>query len=399
MIKFNFEALSRKPRKKDLSKRGSSLPNINLVRFVLLSNTTGLYGGPTDTAAAQHRLTKELNQIMLTGRLNGDEPTFSDVDLKTFQVRHLLSLKSYFDLGSFSMIPVLWRYSKVQCAHISFARGITPYLFTIFCAINKTPVILQTHGMLTSRSSHAHKILDALITRKLVENSHRILALTIKEKESLISWHPKLELKVQVLGNPTNLLNKKSDEDSTNSVLFAARLHPRKRVQDFVNAAKISYELGQGIEYKVLGPDEGDLGIVSSYASELPNLEYLGSTTGNGVLEELSRSKVFALTSMDEPWGNVLISALAMGKPVVITSSSHLSTLIGDSQAGQVVPDKDPAAIAAAVAHMMQPNVYEVFAKNALELHRTAFSNDVVKNALYQLYVEAISKSARPINV
>jgi glycosyltransferase involved in cell wall biosynthesis len=247
--------------------------------------------------------------------------------------------------------------------------------------------------MLTSRSSILHKLLDTFLTKWLVEKSFKILALTERERQALIMWDSKIESLIEIVGNPTQITNETSGNVSIDSVLFAARLHPRKRVEDFVQAAKISNDSGVGVEYKILGPDEGDLAIVHASAPDIPNLKYLGSTNSVGVLNELSQSKVFALVSDEEPWGNVLISALAMGKPVVITASSHLSSVVGEAKAGIVVPDRDPAAIAEAVSQLMIPSIYNDFSENALELHKAFFSNSRVKNNLLNLYVEAISNS------
>ena len=364
----------------------SKYKDIDLVRFVLLANSKGLYGGPTDTAVEQHRLTSELNQVVLAGSFEGDSPKYRDVTLSTFRVRHLLELKSFLDVGSLSMFPILWEYSKAKCAHISFARGLSPYLFTLFCLVHKTPIVVQTHGMLTSRTSPFHKILDFLITKRLCERSDRILALTPIEAQALILWNSKLEPIIKVLGNPSNAYKPIVVDEPTNSVLFAARLHPRKRVIDFIQAARLSLSQGSQVEYKILGPDEGDLDLVLKGVEDLSNLNYLGSTTSDGVLEELSRSKVFALTSQNEPWGNVLVSALAMGKPVVLTESSHLANLIAESGAGIIVPDRDSTALAKAICDLLEPKVYGQFATRAKKLYLQKFGNEHIKTELLKTY-------------
>lgn len=387
---FENEKLSQSARKKRTLLKPPRViqkhENLDLVRFVLLANSKGLYGGPTDTAAAQHLLTSELNQVVLAGSFEGDSPAYRDVNLVTFKVRHLFGLKSYFDIGSIRMIPILWGYSKAKCVHISFARGLSTFLFTFFCLIHRTPILLQTHGMLTSRTSAFHKMLDFFITKRLCERSDRILALTSVEAEALIVWHSRLAPIIKVLGNPSNTYRPLVEYEPTNSVLFAARLHPRKRVSDFIEAARFSSSQGSQVEYKILGPDEGDLAIVLKGVEELPNLNYLGSTSSDGVLEELSRSKVFALTSQDEPWGNVLVSALAMGKPVVLTESSHLATLIAEAGAGIVVPDHDSSALANSINYLLEPKIYAIFAKEAKKLHLSHFTNENVKAELLEAY-------------
>ncbi|MGQ9492140.1 MAG: glycosyltransferase family 4 protein [Anaerolineae bacterium] len=61
---------------------------------------------------------------------------------------------------------------------------------------------------------------------------------------------------------------------------------------------------------------------------------------------------VLASTS-PEPFGRVLIEAMAAGKPVVAADGGAVREIIDDGVHGLVVPPSDPAALACAIAHLL----------------------------------------------
>ena len=248
--------------------------------------------------------------------------------------------------------------------------------------------VLQPHGMLTVRSSAMHRIFDALITKRLIGNA-TFIALTEVEAAQLEKWSPRIRGRVSVMGNPPPLEladHPASEPSITCDALFVARLHPRKRVLDFADAAARSNGNGWPETYAVVGPDEGDLPHLIARTRVTPNLEYRGATDSAGVLRELERCRVFVLSSLDEPWGNVLVSAICMGKPVVVTASSALAARIAESGAGIVVRDGDPEDIALAVHNLLDPANYASYRLAALRLAESQFSSDRVAEQLMKIY-------------
>ena len=365
---------------------------VKYVRYVLLGSDKGLYGGPFDTALSQARLFNYKSPLILFGHFEGDNPVIIGIETSSQKVRHLFGLRSFADLGSFAHFKALWKLSKCDLAHISFARGVSPILFTFFCRIRKSRHILQTHGMMTSRESIAIRLFDLAISGPLMTKASQIIALTSVEKEILGLRFPKLSSRISVVGNPPMLGVKPSTPHikSNHSVLFAARLHTRKKVLDFAGAAKESFKNGWSENYKVLGPDEGDLSELLRETRGLSNFEYLGVTNSQGVLEKLQESAVFVLCSQDEPWGNVLVAALTLAKPVVVTKSSALSPLVAQFAAGIVVEDGNPMQLARAVHEMLSTEKYAEYSLAAANLAKAHFSGASIRDALEDIYSKSV---------
>ncbi|HZT90063.1 MAG TPA: glycosyltransferase [Stellaceae bacterium] len=82
---------------------------------------------------------------------------------------------------------------------------------------------------------------------------------------------------------------------------------------------------------------------------------------------------VFALPSHHEPFGVVLIEAMAQALPIVTTASEGPSQIVSDGHDGVIVPTDDPAALAAALAGLLRDP--EAAAAMGARAYDTARSN------------------------
>jgi len=63
---------------------------------------------------------------------------------------------------------------------------------------------------------------------------------------------------------------------------------------------------------------------------------------------------VLVLASENEPFGLVLLEAMALGKPLVATRGGGVPEIVRDGETGTLVPVADPAALAAALARYLE---------------------------------------------
>ena len=366
-----------------------------IANYVLLGSKTGLYGGPFETSSNQVIIASQFgcDAKLYYGVFDGDQPEVA-VPHEAHLLWKLSRQRSYFWLTSFSQMRSGYTASSADIVHVSLARGIGPLAVSIFTLVRGGKLIVQTHGMLTSRESLLHDLYDACFTRPVLKSASKIIALTSVEERELQSKFPEVKGKVAVIGNPPSQLEQtlvpevSLDMSGPPKILFAARLHKRKRVLDFAMAAKEANRRGWKDWYQVYGPDEGDLTQLLTVSEELPNFHYAGKTDAQGVLEAIRVCDIFVLPSENEPWGNALVSAISLSKPVVVTRSSHLSSLIEEYSAGIVVPDGNPVEIAIACHQISDSETYKRFARGAHRLARQEFSMEKYLSALRETYLE-----------
>lgn len=355
------------------------------VSIVTLGSATGRYGGPYDTAVRQARIASEngAHAILLAGFMEGDKPSPSselgDTELRLVKVRRVLPTKGYTGLFSASFLLDL-----VKCIRssdyirVSTARELVPVAAIVVALLLGKPIVVQPHGMLTSRSSALHKLIDILL-RPLVRRSAVVVSLTDVEQAEVISWlGGKRRPIMQVLGNPVpfDIAAYRDGRPKGSDAVFIARLHPRKRVDVFIEASEISQGNSWPEKYVVVGPDDGDLSLVTAKVSNGNQaLVYEGAVGAEQVTDRVSRAGVFVLTSFAEPWGNVLAIALACGVPVVVPRSAALAGQIERAGAGVVVSDGDAAGFAEAIHQLLNDaDVYGNTSRAALALAESLLS-------------------------
>lgn len=370
---------------------------MRVLRIVTLGSATGKYGGPFDTAVSQARLLGNLANFrttVLTGHLPDDMPSVSAESFEFIGRRvHRYGMRTGFS-GCISwpfLRELLRQVRQADLVHVSYARELVPIMAASIAILFRKPLVIQPHGMMTARTSRLHRLIDA-IALPIYKRADRVIALTDVEASRLESWSSTADAeKMVVLGNPLPYaVGEPIATSASESVLFVARLEPRKRVVDFVEARRIAHANGWSEVYEVVGPDQGDGEAVRSAAASTPGLNYRGAVPASALDAILSTAGVFVLTSENEPWGNVLVAALVRGVPVVVTQSAALAEEIRLNHLGLVVPDRAPEAVAGAV-HQVLTTSWRTpeETRAAREFAATRFDQTAIRDSLADVYRSA----------
>jgi glycosyltransferase involved in cell wall biosynthesis len=155
-------------------------------------------------------------------------------------------------------------------------------------------------------------------------------------------------------------------------VVAAGRLHPQKDYPTLLRAfagvtRRIPAQLlilGEGDERAALEALAQSLGI----RNEVQFLGYVENP-----LSIMRRAQVFALTSTEEGFGNVLVEALAAGAAVVATDCPHgPREILRDEEFGRLVDIGDVAALTVKICAQMRAGRRPI--SGALALHLESFS-------------------------
>jgi len=111
------------------------------------------------------------------------------------------------------------------------------------------------------------------------------------------------------------------------------------------------------------------------------------------VPELLRLCDIFVLPSVGEPFGRVIIEAMATGRPVVATKSGGVPEVVVDGQTGLLVPPEDAQCLGGAIQTLLADSQrgQQMGAQGLTRAHQL-FSADRVAQQAQELYQRILSK-------
>lgn len=132
------------------------------------------------------------------------------------------------------------------------------------------------------------------------------------------------------------------------TILFLSRINWKKGIDRLIAALP---HVGRG-RLVIAGNDEENLTPrlkeLAEHLGVSNRVEFLGRVDGDAKDALLAKATIFALTSMSENFGNVVLEAMAAETPVVVTAEVGLAEEVRRARAGIVVPAQ-PREIAGAI--------------------------------------------------
>lgn len=138
-------------------------------------------------------------------------------------------------------------------------------------------------------------------------------------------------------------------------ILCVARMYPRKRIGDLLEAAALLSRripdarvriVGSGPEWEAVARLHSALGLDGTVA-------LLGDLPRDRLAEEYASADLFCLPSVQEGFGIVFLEAMAAGLPMVACRAAAIPEVVEDGVTGVLVAPKDPAALAGALEALL----------------------------------------------
>lgn len=208
-----------------------------------------------------------------------------------------------------------------------------------------------------------------ILDRLLAFLSDRVIVISqvVKEKFYWVKKENKLiviyngidldEFRLNIDGGYVRKELKISNEEIVVGVV--GQLIPWKGHKYFLEAAKTIKEKISNVKFFIVG-DEVPKG--SGYRKELEEFALQKGLIDNVIFtgfradipKIMNTIDIFVLPSIREPFGRVLIEAMAMAKPVIATNAGGVPEIVVDNETGILVPPEEPKAIANAIVFLIE---------------------------------------------
>lgn len=185
-------------------------------------------------------------------------------------------------------------------------------------------------------------------------------------------------------------------------LLFIGRLHEEKGLHYLFEALALLDDSSVTLEVAGKGPAENELRKLADDLGIADQVKWLGWLDRSEFDDVYGRADIFVGPSITaksgwvEAFGLVFAESLARGVPVIATKTGGIVDIVQDSVNGFLVDEKDPQAIADAIAqYRSNPSRYEAHRKNARARIEQNFSWDVITKRYEQFLEEAVQSTSR----
>lgn len=216
----------------------------------------------------------------------------------------------------------------------------------------RTPVVLARHGLVLNRNHWKYRLTIGLLTDGIITNSA-----AIKRTYLGYGWFDDDFIDVLYNGiEPPQAVQKRdlAAEYGNRKVLLSAGRFTRQKGFDVLVAASAILRRERD-DFAVLiagqGPLEADLRRWVADAGLEDTVHLIGFQSDLAPL--LAGVDLTVLASRYEGMPNVVMEAMALGRPVVATAVDGTPELVEDGISGLLVPPEDPAALATAVGDLL----------------------------------------------
>lgn len=364
---------------------------MRIAHIVTYVSVDGAFGGPLAVARAQaEELARRGHDVDLLAGWDG-EADFSvpGVNVGLFPTRRIApGFSGLIAPGLIRHLRSLGR--QYDVVHVHFARDLITATAAQLAQRSGRRVVLQPHGMVMPDRRVRARLFDAALVRKVLRRAQRILTLTSAESiglDKVAGADLQLHRITNGLRPPAAFVREESAERPI--VLFLARLHPRKRVLVFAEAARQLSRSGSRAIFRVVGPDEGDLDALQAFITEHGldgRLVYAGSVGPGGSFDELRRASIFVLPSHGEVFPMTVLEAMSVGTPVIVSRDCGIASELETRHAAVIVDGAAPELAEAIDTLLSDAQRRDAVARHATDAFHDWLSIEIVAEQLEEHY-------------
>jgi glycosyltransferase involved in cell wall biosynthesis len=289
------------------------------MRILQVSSARALGGGETHVLELTHSLRNRGHEVLVAGRKSG--PLKPDI---------LLHFVSSADFLTALRLRKILKQEHFDVIHAHVARDY-PVVAAAAWNIERLKVVFTRHLLYPVRPHILYRRVDGWIatTSQVLRTLERL-----RPKTSCVipNWVDtmKFAYRPHLLHDPV-------------TVGLLGQISPHKGHDDAVNAMRV---LGRGYRLVIAGAGDAEYTEQLRIKSKDLAVDFAGFVS---LPEFFASVDVLVVPSWEEPFGIVVLEAMAAGIPVVSTDRGGPADIITSGRNGVLVPPQDPSALAAGI--------------------------------------------------
>ena len=361
---------------------------IKVLQVVTLIGKNGQYGGPVTVSREISSAFESFGQFKfstIAGTLESSNHMSNSEQL--IRIRKYIPYKSVSSLFSIEYAQTFLRQIKeTDIVHLHFARDLMQIFSGYVAIFLRKPYILQTHGMIRKKDNFLVTIFDFVFIKPILKRAKCILVLTATEQSELEKIYKNTRFAILRNGVKFNLI-KKTKMNKIYKIIFCARLHKTKGLDIFIEIAKLM-EGNNKVFFEVYGPDGGELANLIENISDQKNIVYKGALNSNEVAEVLSKSDLLIMPSYYDPYPMVVLEALSIGLPVLISKNCGQARIISQINEDYVVEGISAQIYLERIIKLYKEDFHRSQREKIMNSARIYFDSEIVYKELKTIYMD-----------
>lgn len=382
---------------------------LKILQVITLFTPNGDFGGPARVAINQTRSLRARGiDVSLVGGSRelprGTRQIIDGVSVRSFgSVRFGPKAKFAAVSSPRLMIWLIANLRQADIIHVHLSRDLVSLPAAVLVLMFSKRLVVQPHGTIGPSTNPIARMLDELVTLRILRRAACVFYLSEQELDNLRMLKGSFHFRLSKLANGMPEANQapKNDANGAPDVLFLARLNTRKRPDQFLEMAKVLSLAHPEVTFSLVGPDGGMGSQITRMIGEqtsAPLIRWEGALDPSQTLSRMSRSSIYVLPALDEPFGMTVLEALSCGKPVVITDSCALAPFVIENNCG-LVYDGTLSQLVEAVSRLLDnPGEAEAMGRRGATAVANTYSMSEIA-ALLEAKYEEINELPTPRNL
>ncbi|WP_158802318.1 MULTISPECIES: glycosyltransferase [unclassified Acidisoma] len=246
---------------------------------------------------------------------------------------------------------------KPMALHAQFGRG-GALALPIVQALG-IPLVVTFHGGDAHKNTHYRRFPPGVFARRLprlIAQTRLFVCVSESVRVRLIErGFPREKLVLLPVGTE---IPEPQPEEPRDGVLFVGRFVEKKGLGTLIAALHLLRAKGQEPAAVIVG-DGPEAAVRRREAEGLARLSFVGWQPSEEVARLMRRARVLVAPSLRASGGDaeglpsVAVEAMALGLPVLASDEAGVEGVVRPGETGEIVPARDPAALAEAIAHLL----------------------------------------------
>lgn len=267
--------------------------------------------------------------------------------------------------------------------------------------IHKVPLVITTHSD-AGRPYLQKRLFDSVIPLLTIRQAQRVIAVTKSEARYLIGLGVKSH-RIAVIPNGINLAEFEGKTGAKHngefaSILYVGRVYPEQKGLETLIRAVSRIDNSTRFHLNILGEDWGGAAGIFELARSLriqDRVEILGRLSNAELIQAYRSADLLVMPSLFEPFGIVLLEAMASGLPVVASRVGGIPEVVEEGKTALLVHPGNPDELRTAIEDLLLDDRLRRRMGQAGRKRAQLFSWNLIVPKIQKVYEEAIAENAR----